>query len=130
MTSKNTTKSSGKQAAAPKKTATATAPATDTNTAAAASPAPVVVNTAAPVALAAPESTGLRGTPEQLVKRGILMNNKPMGIPDFANLKKFHFRSVVEIVDHVPKAKGIKGKSTEILALKEGVPGFNFSFPA
>jgi hypothetical protein len=127
MTSKNTSKSSGKQAAAPKKTATATA--TDTNTSTA-SPAPVVVNTAAPVALAAPESTGLRGTPEQLVKRGILMNNKPMGIPDFANLKKFHFRSVVEIVDHVPKAKGIKGKSTEILALKDDVPGFNFSFPA
>jgi hypothetical protein len=129
MTSKNISKSSGKQGAAPKKTATATATATDTNTSTA-SPAPVVVNTAAPVALAAPESTGLRGTPEQLVKRGILMNNKPMGIPDFANLKKFHFRSVVEIVDHVPKAKGIKGKSTEILALKDDVPGFNFSFPA
>jgi hypothetical protein len=117
-------RSTGKNASAPVKNPTTAATATNEN----AAPAPVVVR--ANTAPAAPESIGLVGTPEQLIARRIHLNGKPMAATDFANLKKFHFKTVISVDDYVPKAPGVKGKSTEIVKLTSDVQGFAFSFPA
>jgi tRNA U34 5-carboxymethylaminomethyl modifying GTPase MnmE/TrmE len=74
-------------------------------------------------------SEELKGTPAELVKRGVRLNGWPLAVSDFAGLRKFHFKTAIEAAGYVQKVPGTKGKSAEIVQL---IPaqGFQFSLPA
>ena len=102
---------------------------TDTNMSADAAPAN---NTApdAPVASAprsiSEASNELKGTPAELVAKGVRLNGRLLAVSDIASLRKFHYKTVLDSAGYVEKVPGTKGKPAEIVQLLPA-PGFQFS---
>lgn len=69
----------------------------------------------------------LRGTPTELMERGVRLNGKLIDGPSFTFLRKFAFGIAVDIVGHVEKPQGQKGKPAEILLLKNA-ENYEFGF--
>lgn len=98
-------------------------PSTETAVSAPVSDAPVA---SAPRVLMGEKNEELRGTPAQLVARGVRLNGWPLAVGDFAGLRKFHFKTAMDSAGYVQKIPGTKGKSAEIVQLLPA-PGFEFS---
>lgn len=98
------------------------------NTAVAAAPVKAPRKSTAKTAAAAAVS-GLKGTPAELMAAGVTLNGHPIDAGTITVLRKHFFGEAIAVAGYAPKPQGQKGKSTEIVELKNAA-GFQFVNPS